>query len=403
MNDSRDLLESQIVSRDGVYILPLELCHLWNSTLLGGNGSSFECLEHAPVLSETAATRAVVLAVMAAISFVGNFLTIISIATSRNGRRRRQQSWSAVYTLILHLSVSDVFVTLFCLAGEAAWSYTVSWNAGNAACKIFKYLQMFSLYLSTFTLVLIGLDRFIAVRYPIRAISAAKRCSSFVVGAYVLSFILSIPQLVIFHESTGPFYEEFRQCVTYGFYTEPWQEQLYTTFSFVCMFMLPLAILVASYVATIVTISQSDKMFRSESAVDGHNGRNKLDFNRRRLIHRAKMKSFRISLVIVAAFIVWWTPYYAMMIIFMFLNPDKQLSEELQKGIFFFGMSNSLVNPLIYGAFHLWRPKKSGSTRDDSSLPTRSYKGTVRLREEETSLVLVEGGLKPLAKPLQTG
>ncbi|CAB0000776.1 unnamed protein product [Nesidiocoris tenuis] len=316
---------------------------------------------------------------MAAISFVGNFLTILSIATSRNGRRRRQQSWSAVYTLILHLSVSDLLVTLFCIAGEAAWSYTVSWNAGNVACKIFKYLQMFSLYLSTFILVLIGLDRFIAVRYPIKAISAAKRCSSFVAGAWLLSFVLSIPQLVIFHEGIGPFYEEFTQCVTYGFYTEPWQEQLYTSFSFVCMFMLPLAILVASYVSTIVTISQSDNMFRSESVVDGPNGRNKIDYNRRRLIHRAKIKSFRISLVIVAAFIVWWTPYYTMMIIFMFLNPDKQLSEELQKGIFFFGMSNSLVNPLIYGAFHLWRPKKTGSTRSVSnkhstSKVTRKYK-----------------------------
>ena len=27
------------------------------------------------------------------------------------------------------------------------------------------------------------------------------------------------------------------------------------------------------------------------------------------------------------------------------------------QNIFFFGMSNALINPLIYGAFHLWRPK----------------------------------------------
>lgn len=34
-----------------------------------------------------------------------------------------------------------------------------------------------------------------------------------------------------------------------------------------------------------------------------------------------------------------------------------QLSEDLQSGIFFFGMSNSLINPLIYGAFQLWPMK----------------------------------------------
>lgn len=40
-----------------------------------------------------------------------------------------------------------------------------------------------------------------------------------------------------------------------------------------------------------------------------------------------------------------------------------QLGDDLQDAIFFFGMSNSLVNPLIYGAFHLCpgRGNKSGT------------------------------------------
>lgn len=47
--------------------------------------------------------------------------------------------------------------------------------------------------------------------------------------------------------------------------------------------------------------------------------------NRQKLIHRAKMKSLRISVAIVAAFIICWTPYYASMLIFMFMNPDKRV------------------------------------------------------------------------------
>lgn len=50
------------------------------------------------------------------------------------------------------------------------------------------------------------------------------------------------------------------------------------------------------------------------------------DLNRRRLLHRAKTKSLRISVVIVAAFVIWWTPYYTMMIIFLFLDPDEHVS-----------------------------------------------------------------------------
>ena len=50
------------------------------------------------------------------------------------------------------------------------------------------------------------------------------------------------------------------------------------------------------------------------------------NINRRKLMHRAKAKSLKISIIIVVAFILWWTPYYTMMIIFMFLNPSEQVS-----------------------------------------------------------------------------
>ncbi|KAJ9586747.1 hypothetical protein L9F63_019685, partial [Diploptera punctata] len=47
------------------------------------------------------------------------------------------------------------------------------------------------------------------------------------------------------------------------------------------------------------------------------------EINCRRTTPRAKMKSLRISVVFVMAFIICWTPYYIMMIIFVFLNPDE--------------------------------------------------------------------------------
>lgn len=64
-------------------------------------------------------------------------------------------------------------------------------------------------------------------------------------------------------------------------------------------------------------------MFKAEVEAGGKHVASEV--NRRRIIHRAKMKSLRISVVIVVAFIVCWTPYYIMMIIFMFLNPDEHV------------------------------------------------------------------------------
>ncbi|XP_069985613.1 uncharacterized protein [Penaeus vannamei] len=159
---------------------------------------------------------------------------------------------------------------------------------------------------------------------------------------------------VVFHVSKGPFLEEFLQCVTYGFYTALWQEQLYTTFSLVCMFILPLFILTVTYASTFITLQKSERIFRNERTTLGNTCP---EFNRRRLLRKAKMRALRISVVIVLAFIICWTPYYTTMVIFMFMDPTEHLSQELQSGIFFFGMSNSLINPIIYGAFHLCRCK----------------------------------------------
>lgn len=61
----------------------------------------------------------------------------------------------------------------------------------------------------------------------------------------------------------GPFVEEFYQCVTHGFYTADWQEQMYATFTLVFTFLLPLCILFGTYMSTFRTISSKFSARRS--------------------------------------------------------------------------------------------------------------------------------------------
>ena len=165
----------------------LDLAQLLSSGILNNT----TCLEHAPQLTSVTVSKVIVLAVIAVLSFVANVATICSIAINR----QRRQTWSAIYTLILHLAVADLFVTVFCIGGEALWSYTVAWIFGNVACKLFKFVQVFSLYLSTFMLVLIGVDRYLAVRYPMKGFITPERCCKFVVFAWILSLVLATPQV----------------------------------------------------------------------------------------------------------------------------------------------------------------------------------------------------------------
>lgn len=154
-------------------------------------------LEHAPQLSKSALIKVYVLSIMALCSLLGNVLTMWNIYKTRLARRSSRHSWSAIYSLIFHLSIADVLVTGFCIIGEAAWCYTVKWLANDLTCKLVKLCQMFSLYLSTYVLVLIGVDRWIAVKYPMKSLNMAKRCYRLLGGTYILSLLLSLPQVRI--------------------------------------------------------------------------------------------------------------------------------------------------------------------------------------------------------------
>lgn len=176
---------------------------LWNTSELSHpfhsyNLKNITCLEQAPHSNGNTLFKSLVLTIMAVVSILANLATIYSIVRCR----RRHHSWSAIYTLILQLAVADLFVSVFCIGGEAMWNYTVEWIWGNVTCKLFKFFQVFSLYLSTFVLVLIGVDRFFAIRYPMKGMNTADRCLKFIVAAWILSFVLSLPQVsnvVIFY------------------------------------------------------------------------------------------------------------------------------------------------------------------------------------------------------------
>ncbi|XP_042146345.1 gonadotropin-releasing hormone receptor [Ixodes scapularis] len=154
------------------------------------NGSAENATEapSAPTLTTGALVRVVVLLVIATLSLVGNSATLVSIWHMSRAAR------SSLYLLLAHLSVADLLVTAWCVLAEAAWTATVQWLGGDLLCKLFKYMQMFSLYLSTFILVVIGYDQLLALRYPMERARNRKCTKRLILAVWVLSALLSLPQ-----------------------------------------------------------------------------------------------------------------------------------------------------------------------------------------------------------------
>eukprot|EP00095_Tigriopus_kingsejongensis_P001410 snap_masked-scaffold229_size244821-processed-gene-1.3 protein:Tk01410 transcript:snap_masked-scaffold229_size244821-processed-gene-1.3-mRNA-1 annotation:"neuropeptide receptor a21" len=336
-----------------------------NCTEVFGNLSLAEennvtCLRHAPVLTNTAEMRVWILAFMCIFSIFGNVLTVVAIY--------RDKHRTSLCTLILHLSIADCLVGFFCLGGEAIWTYTVSWNYGNILCKLLKFFQMLGLYASTFMVVVVGVDRWQAITHPLQRSQAGKRrFHSYIATAWSISIFLSLPQLLIFRVSKGPFIEEFYQCVTYGFYTARWQEQLYSIFNLVCNFIIPLVILILTCSSTLVRLKDNERGFHQPSAPPRSRAATASSYltqaeqTRQKKMRRATRRSLQLSLYIVGAFLICWIPYYVVSMIIIFSPSPEKVPAMLLDGIFCFGMFNSLLNPIIYGAFHLWKPSTSHS------------------------------------------
>lgn len=60
----------------------------------------------------------------------------------------------------------DLSVGLISVGTDLIWRITVSWNAGNIACKMIKFLQCVVTYSSTYVLVALSIDRYDAITHP---------------------------------------------------------------------------------------------------------------------------------------------------------------------------------------------------------------------------------------------
>jgi len=88
-----------------------------------------------PRLTQLSVIQTVVLSIMFVVALIGN-----SAALARMYRMRRRRS--TINLLLTHLATADLIVTFFCNVTEAVWTSTIQWLAGNAACKIIKFLQV---------------------------------------------------------------------------------------------------------------------------------------------------------------------------------------------------------------------------------------------------------------------
>nr|XP_060611900.1 gonadotropin-releasing hormone II receptor-like [Anolis sagrei ordinatus] len=255
------------------------------------------------------------------------------------GRSRR----SHPRVLLLHLAVADLLVALVVMPLDAAWNVTLEWRAGDGACRLLMFLKLLAMYASAFLTALISLDRQAAILHPLDVSKGWCRNRVLLQAAWMLSAGLSIPQLFLFHTVTIPLAQNFTQCSTQGSFARHWHEVAYNLFSFLCLFLLPLLVMVAS----------CSRILRQISCAGGRESLSSSLRRSRDPLPRARLRMLGLTVAIVGSFLLCWTPYYLLGLWYWFwpVAMEEAISPSLAHLLFVFGFFNACLDPIIYGLF----------------------------------------------------
>ncbi|XP_067685953.1 cardioacceleratory peptide receptor-like [Haliotis asinina] len=298
------------------------------------------------------------LVILLLLIIVGNSTVLAAIALSHERRRSRMNFF------IMHLALADflngplnVMIDLIC-------KVTIYWYAGNVMCKVIQYIRSVVMFASTYMLVSLSIDRLDAVARPMLFSGSWKRGRLLIGGAWVLSLIFSIPMLVLFHEAHvhgGP------QC--YITMQHDWHWQLYLTLIAISVFVVPAVIICFCYLVIIFTIWRSSILLKPQDTPEQKRARRKskdeelltgsLTTSRsdsctssRGIIPQAKVRTIKMTFIIVLVFIVCWSPYFIFNLFHVYgYVPHTPTMGKISTFVQSLAPLNCAANPVIYGIF----------------------------------------------------
>uniref|UniRef100_H3APC8 G-protein coupled receptors family 1 profile domain-containing protein n=2 Tax=Latimeria chalumnae TaxID=7897 RepID=H3APC8_LATCH len=287
-------------------------------------------------------SRLISLVVLFVMSMVGNLLVTLKIVL--NWRNRR------VDVLFLNLAAADLCVALMTLLSQIIWEgFQDVWLAGDVTCRLVKVAQIFGLVASSNMIVVVALERQRAIVSPLHLpLPIRKLC----VFAWGCALLLSSPQAFVFKVTQ---LNSTKQCLNTLMELPKWHFQVYIIYGAVVVFFIPFCILCFTYSRILWTIWSKESQTRADSNLGKTLGRaSNPDFSlnpTNSFLPKAKVKTLKMTLVIILCFIVCGLPYFVIEMKCAF-GSFSELDEEVTAVLGIFVVSNSVVNPFVYLFFN---------------------------------------------------
>ncbi|MGH0181450.1 UNVERIFIED_CONTAM: hypothetical protein FKN15_006862 [Acipenser sinensis] len=288
---------------------------------------------------QVAKVEVAVLALVLLLALAGNLCVLLAVHTTK-------QKQSRMYFFMKHLSIADLVVAVFQVLPQLIWDITFRFYGSDFLCRTVKYLQVVGMFASTYMLVLMSIDRCLAICQPLRSLHR-RTDRLYVISSWVLSLMLSVPQVYIFSlKELGP---GVYDC--WGDFVQPWGAKAYVTWISLTIYIIPVAILSVCYGLISFTIWQNLKLkTRKDQNVTLTSKTVLSQVSSVKLISKAKIRTVKMNFVIVLAYVVCWAPFFFVQ---MWSVWDPEAPREASAFIIAMLLAslNSCCNPWIYMFF----------------------------------------------------
>ena len=300
-----------------------------------------ECPPHFTTTAERVG-KLIAYIVIFVISFSGNTLIIYVVCKNKNLQRN-------VNYLILNMAVSDLFTPVIVIprkivhvlldVNEVGW--LIAGLAGKITCKLVHFVQDLSVAVSILTLVLIALERFVAVAFPLRAKMITSRLRvTLIMSTWIVGAALYAPYFYIFEVVE---FDSKAYCITSWepAFEEPSTGKFYATFICITLVIIPFTLLAVIYTIIVVTLVRQRNTLRD--AVRGGVIRDKMNRN-----------VMKMAVTIVIVFAICWAPWNIFIFILIFVWDWEAPLCLLAAFPFiaeFLANANTAINPCVYFGF----------------------------------------------------
>lgn len=296
-----------------------------------GGGSNQQCVHPGNRMIEviTKIITPILFSIIIVVGLVGNIVVMLVILEDR----KTERELTPTNLLILDLSLADLSFIIFCIP-FTGWDYSVGhWVFGLLWCKFNQYLIVVCALSSIYTLVLMSVDRFMAIVYPIECISyrTSKNTLYAIYIKWIVILLMASPTIQMHGLIDLPLGPDQYTC---RFLTDQFNPLHFQIIFFITSYLFPLILIFCLY------FSLLNKLWFG-SKPHGHKESLKM--------LESKKKVTWLVAGIVVVFALCWCPIQVMLIL-MRLKSHKITATYVAIQVFAhtLGYMNSCVNPIVY-------------------------------------------------------